>query len=185
MPSDTTVLIVRHAEKPDSGKELSASGQARAHAYVSYFQNYSFGGKTLAVDHIFAAADSPESHRPRLTMEPLAKALGLKINNKHKDADFQKVADAILKKSKYDGKTIVICWHHGEILDLTKALGADRSKLPPAISWPPSPWPSEVFGWLLQLRYDPKGDLMTTQALCVNQQLMYEDHGKDPPENQP
>ena len=37
MLADSTVLLIRHAEKPDSGKGLSPMGQARADGYAAYF----------------------------------------------------------------------------------------------------------------------------------------------------
>jgi hypothetical protein len=39
MPASATIFLVRHGEKPDSGTGLSPAGQARADAYVKYFQN--------------------------------------------------------------------------------------------------------------------------------------------------
>ena len=79
MPKNTNILMVRHAEKPDSGNDLSVAGQERAHAYAVYFQNYVLNGTLLGLDYIFATADSSQSQRPRLTMEPLAEAMGMKI----------------------------------------------------------------------------------------------------------
>src|SRR5580698_4075897 len=37
---DTTILIIRHAEKPDAGYELAPAGQERARAYVNYFKTF-------------------------------------------------------------------------------------------------------------------------------------------------
>jgi phosphohistidine phosphatase SixA len=181
MPKNTNILMVRHAEKPDSGKHLSVTGQERAHAYAVYFQNYVLNGTLLRLDYIFATADSPQSHRPRLTMEPLAKAMGMKIDDRYQENDYQKAAAEILQNSKYDHSNIVICWHHGEILELAAALGVDANKLPPESHWPSPPWPGEVFGWLLQVCYDADGDLIPSQTFCINQQLMYDDYGKNPP----
>ena len=179
MPKDTNILMIRHAEKPRSGTGLAVAGQERAQAYVIYFQNYLLNSNLVKLDYLFAAADSSESQRPRLTIEPLATAIGLKINDKHKDKDYQKVADDILQNSKYDQSNILICWHHGEILDLAAALGAPG--LPPSPTWPTPPWPKEVYGWVLQLCYDDGGDIIPSQTICINQQLMYDDYGNNPP----
>src|ERR1700704_3991187 len=67
-PKDAVVLIIRHAEKPDTGPGLSPSGQQRAEAYKDYFKNFTVDSKPLRVDAIFAAKDSKESERPRLTV---------------------------------------------------------------------------------------------------------------------
>jgi hypothetical protein len=50
MPKNTSILMVRHAEKPDSGKDLSVTGQERAHAYAVYFQNYVLNGAMLKLN---------------------------------------------------------------------------------------------------------------------------------------
>lgn len=180
MPSNAHVLLIRHAEKPDTGTDLAPAGQARAQAYVAYFQNYAIGGTAVVPQYVFAAADSDESHRPRLTVTPLAQALGLQINDKHKDKDFQQVADALQNHPKYNGSNVLVCWHHGEILDLAAALGASAGTLPPASNWP-AKWPGDVFGWVLQLVYGADGTLTTAQTVCLSQQLMYDDCGQQPP----
>ena len=131
MPKNTNILMIRHSEKPDSGTGLDVAGQERAQAYVIYFQNYSLNSNLVKLEYLIAAADSSESHRPRLTIQPLATAIGLDIDAKHKDKHYQKVADDILQNSKYDGSNILICWHHGEILDLAAALGAKRCRRHP------------------------------------------------------
>ena len=145
------------------------------------FQNYVLNGTVLKLNYIVATADSSQSERPRLTMEPLAEAMGMEINAKHQENDYQEVADDILQNSKYDRSNIVICWHHGEILQLAAALGVDTNKLPPESHWPSPPWPGEVFGWLLQVCYDVDGNLVPSQTFCINPQLMYDDYGKNPP----
>ena len=56
-PKDAVVLIIRHAEKPDTGRDLSPAGQERAEAYKDYFQNFTVDSKQLRPDAIFAAKD--------------------------------------------------------------------------------------------------------------------------------
>lgn len=180
MPTNANILLIRHAEKPATGTDLAPAGQARAQAYVAYFQNYAIGGNLVKPQYIFAAADSDESHRPRLTVEPLAQALGLSIDDKHKDKDYAKVAEDLLTHPKYDGSNVLVCWHHGEILDLAAALGASASTLPASANWP-AKWPGDVFGWVLQLCYDAGGKLIPAQTLCLSEQLMYDDCGQQPP----
>ncbi len=184
MPQNTNILMIRHGEKPSSGKDLTVAGQARAQAYVIYFQNYvlqstSSSPAPLKLSFLFAAADSSSSDRPDLTITPLSKAIGVAIDAKHKDSDYQKVVDDILQNSKYDNSNILICWHHQEILDFATALGVDASKLPSGANWP-SHWPGSEYGWLLQLCYDGNGNLIESQTLCLNEKLMYDDQN-DPP----
>jgi hypothetical protein len=158
---NAVVLVIRHAEKPDNGYGLSAGGEARAKACVNYFKNFKIDGQPLKLDSLFAAADSKESHRPRLTLEPASKALGLAIEVRFKAKEFQKLADEI--RSQPHGKAILIAWHHGQIPSLLRALGADPNQVIPK-----SKWPDDVFGWLIQLRYDSNGHLIETRRINEN-----------------
>ena len=163
---DGVILVIRHAEKPETGEGLSPEGEARANAYVDYFKDFKIDSKPLAIEHLVCTADSKASRRPRLTIEPLGKELGLPIDARFKNKQFQELADEI--KSKPRGKHILICWHHGEIPELLQALGADSRQL-----LPKSKWPSETFDWLIQLRYDADGHLL--DAKRTNEQLMPQD----------
>lgn len=164
--TNAVILVIRHAEKPDEGYGLSAAGEARANAYVNYFKNFKIDGQPLKLDCLFAADDSKESHRPRLTIEPSGKALGLAIDTRFKDKDFQGLADEI--RSKPHGKAILIAWHHGQIPALLRALGADPKQVIPN-----GKWPDDVFGWLIQLRYDSAGNLIETKR--INEHLLPND----------
>lgn len=166
---DTVILIIRHAEKPTSGFELSPAGKKRAEAYVGYFQRFTIDDKPLKLDYLFATADSPKSHRPRLTIEPLSKALGIKIDDRFKNDDFSQLAREI--QNHQHGKNILICWHHGRIPMLLKALGANPEQL-----LPNGKWPAQVFGWLIELRYDENGKLF--QSRCIDESLMPDDTNK-------
>jgi broad specificity phosphatase PhoE len=173
--ADTVVLVIRHAEKPPSGDSLTPAGEARAKAYVHYFQNYTIDAKPETVDYLFAAADSKGSKRPRLTLTPLSQATGLAVDQRFTDKQFQKLADEL--QAKRHGKLIVICWHHGEIPGLLRALGAMPEEV-----LPKGKWPDEVFGWVIQLRYDEKGQLIETRHIKEN--LMPDDAGmQDDPVN--
>jgi hypothetical protein len=180
MPTNASILLVRHAEKPETGTGLAPAGQARAQAYVAWFQNYAIDGTPFRPKYIFAAADSDDSHRPRLTMTPLAKALGLTIDDKHKDKDYAQVADDLLHHPRYNGSDVLVCWHHGEILDLAAALGASVGTLPPSANWP-AKWHGDVFGWVLQLVYGADGTLVPARTVCLSQRLMFDDCGQQPP----
>lgn len=181
MPKNTNILMIRHGEKPLKGEGLTIRGQERAHAYSIHFQNYKLpADQTLKLKYLFASEDSQKSHRPKLTIKPLSEATGLAINDKHKDKEFQKLADDLLQNPKYDGCNILVCWHHGEILDFAAALGVNASSLPPSANWP-SKWPGAVFGWVLQLVFDSNGRIVPSQTLCKSVQLMYDDNGQSPP----
>jgi hypothetical protein len=69
---NTVILVIRHAEKPNSGSGLSNKGKARAQAYVNYFKSFTVDGQPLKLAYMFAAADSKESRRSCLTIKPAA-----------------------------------------------------------------------------------------------------------------
>ncbi len=163
---NAVILVIRHAEKPASGSGLSAKGEARARAYVNYFTHFTVAGQPLKLEAIFATADSKGSHRPRLTVEPTAQALGMAVESRFADKDFQKLADEI--HSQPHGKAMLIAWHHGQIPQLLGALGADPNQVIPKAKWP-----EDVFGWVIQLRYDADGHLV--EAKRINEHLLPDD----------
>jgi hypothetical protein len=164
--NNAIILVIRHAEKPESGYDLTPDGYKRADAYVGYFTNFTVEAKPFKPDYLFAATDSKGSHRPRLTLEPLAKATGLTIDTSFKSKDFKDLTDAIQSKSY--GKQILICWHHEAIPQLVQALGADPHQL-----FPDGKWPDDVYDWVIQLRYGPDGKLI--DAKRIDENLMPDD----------
>jgi broad specificity phosphatase PhoE len=163
--ANVVILIVRHAEKPDSGPGLTPAGQQRATSYVRYFEEYRIGTQVLRVDRLIAAADTKASQRPRLTLEPLSRALKLPIDTQYRDKDTDALAQAL--KTQPGGKTILICWHHGDIPSLLQALGGDSDAL-----LPKGKWPEGVYNWVIQLRYDGRGHLVPAQARRINEHLL-------------
>jgi hypothetical protein len=149
---DAVILVIRHAEKPESGVELAPTGFQRADAYVNYFKTFQIDGQPLKLDHLFAAADSKNSHRPHLTLAPLSRALKLPLDLRFKDKHSETLGEEL--RARPHGQNMLICWHHTAIPDLLRALGADPDKLLPDGKWPP-----DVFNWVLELRYDHYGKL--------------------------
>ena len=153
------MLIIRHAEEPDHGDGLSPVGETHAENYVHYFENYSVNGTTpIELTALFAAANSSSSHRPVLTLTPLSVATGLPIDSQYKDDDYDKLADALT--STNHGRCILVCWHHGNIPGLVSNLGGDPDELLPG-----GKWPSDQYGWVIQLRYDKQGLLKSSKLV--------------------
>jgi hypothetical protein len=119
----------------------------RADAYTNYFRNLTVDAKPLKLDCLIATADSKNSHRPRLTLEPLGKTLGLPLDLRFKNKESEQLALEL--QTRPHGKQIIICWHHDQIPVLIRALGADPAKL-----LPDGKWPDDVFSWVMQLRQD-------------------------------
>src|SRR5213596_3368333 len=133
-PKDAVVLIIRHAEDADSGDGISPLGETRAEAYKNYFLNFTVDSKRLEPKVVFAAKDSKKSHRPRLTVEPFAKAANLKIDTRFGNNQSAELA-ADLRANDH-GKVILICWRHPYIPALLGALGATPKTFLPNGKWP-------------------------------------------------
>lgn len=195
MLKNATILLIRHGEKPgdpaidkvEDGTYLTQAGRERALAYIAFFQPHlisDVSGKGAAYpfepDALFAARDSKESHRPRLTLEPVAVAAGLDLNCDYEDTDIKGVAKAL---EEAPAQKILVCWHHGTIIHLANLLlaphGGAPPKLPAASHWPKE-WPPKVFGWVLQIRYDGAGKPIPDWTKCTNQEMMFDDK-LDPP----
>jgi hypothetical protein len=164
--ADTTIMIIRHAEKPESGSGLTAEGQARAKAYAGYFERFSVNGQPMTPNALYAAADSKSSMRPRLTITPLSHALSLPIDVRFADKQTKDIADAL--RTRTHGNRVLIAWHHGEIPQLIRDLGGNSAALMPG-----DKWPSEVFGWVVVLQYDHQGQLVSSQVM--HEDLMPDD----------
>jgi hypothetical protein len=140
------IYLMRHAEKPIADKDpnLAPQGFKRAQALPSLF--VAMPGRTtmpplLRPDFIFATAPSKNSNRPIETITPLAQLLHERI-----DADYQDI-EALAKQvlgGKYAGKVVVICWHHGEIPRVAKALGVEDV---------PKKWDPDVFDQIWKIEY--------------------------------
>jgi hypothetical protein len=170
----------------EGGSDLSLRGSARAMALPSLFSPVtpqlacdlaasasSFTGTYSTVDisrsaprfqmptFVFATKASHHSNRPIETVSPLIAAFKLPLDADHSDDDYAKVAHDILSKPKYGGAIVLVCWHHGKIPDLARALGAKN----------PPPWPGTVFERVWQLDYSGGPPVLTN----LPQQLLYGD----------
>ncbi len=158
---NAVALIIRHGEKPAEGDGLTPAGEERANRYPAFFENFTVDSTPMKPDCLFAAADSKDSHRPRLTIEPLSRALGLQIDTRFKAAKFADLAAEL--RGRPHGKCILICWRHEVIPDLLQALGADPGQVIPN-----SKWPGSVYNWVIQLRYDNTGKVIDEKRIEEN-----------------
>jgi hypothetical protein len=167
-PKNAVVLIIRHAEDADSGDGISPLGQQRAEAYKNYFLNFTVDSKRREPEAIFAAKDSKKSHRPRLTMEPFAKAANLKIDTRFGNDQSNELAADL--RANQQGKVILICWRHPYIPALLGALGAN-----PGTFLPNGKWPGTVFDWIILLSFDQNGHLIASSSKRTNEHLLPSD----------
>src|SRR4030095_263244 len=164
-PKNGIVLIIRHAEDAGSGDGISPLGEKRAEAYKDYFLKFTVDSKRREPQAIFAAKDSKKSHRPRLTVEPLAKAAKLKIDTRFgNDQSADLAADL---RANQQGKVILICWRHPYMPALLRALGAN-----PESFLPHGKWPGAVFDWVILLSFDRDGRLIPSSSRRINEHLM-------------
>ncbi len=139
------VFIIRHAEKPSEGAHLSDTGYKRAAALVDLF-----GGCFCKPDALFAAANKPKSFRPVETLEPLAAALGLRINAEFKTMEVDRLAEYLRSAGAPAGRIVLISWRHDETPSLARALGAHNA---------PKHWPEPVFDRVWRLLFSTDGQV--------------------------
>ena len=164
-PKNAVVLIIRHAEDADTGHGISANGHGRAEAYKDYFLNFTVDSKRLEPNVLLAARDSQKSHRPRLTLEPFAKAANLKVDTRFgNNQSAELVADL---RANNQGKVILICWRHGNIPALISAFGAT-----PKSFLPNGKWPGSIYNWVIMLSFDQDGRLIPSGSRRITEHLI-------------
>ncbi len=138
------VIVMRHAEKsPDlNDPHLTAAGEQRAKSLSTYIPAQ-FGKP----DFIFATMNSLHSSRPYETVFPLSQVIGVPIDQSHADQDYGALALDLRGNAKYRKKSILVCWHHGNIPSLLSALGALAGTYP-------DPWPNTTFNMIIKLTID-------------------------------
>jgi hypothetical protein len=156
----TTIMIIRHAEKPDHGhrgidskgnpdhRSLTPRGWQRAGAWSELFAP-SLASPVLPVPSaLFASAparlsddsDASKSERPLQTLTPLSKKLGIPINIEHTKGEEPQLAQAICTV----GGVVLVSWQHESIAAILKSLT-------PAPVGYPTGWPEDRFNLLFQL----------------------------------
>ena len=70
-------------------------------------------------------------------------------------------------RATQQGKRILICWRHGNIPDLLRALGAIPETLLPR-----GKWPGAVYDWVILLSYDHDGHLILGSSKRINEHLL-------------
>ncbi|KIM97511.1 hypothetical protein OIDMADRAFT_70695, partial [Oidiodendron maius Zn] len=115
-----TVYLIRHGEKPSDGSNgLSAQGEERAQCLRTVF------GASSGYNIDYIMAETPKSdgsrERPLETVQPLSEDLGITVDTSCDRDDQDCVADVV---DNYSGPgNILICWEHGNLHDIVKALG--------------------------------------------------------------
>ncbi len=122
------VVMIRHAEKPESGDELNARGELRAKALVSYLSSNPLINQFGPIAGLFAAKP-PSSHgsvRSIQTLTPYASVSGLKLNADFDKFELKKLVKKISEDSDYDRKTVLICFDHDSLTRLAEEFGVEN-----------------------------------------------------------
>ena len=158
------VILIRHAEKPPEGNELSQKGRERAAALAPYFLGRPEVVQFKTPVAIYAQGLKKEDScadrwRP---YKALAAALKLAVIDKYTHDEFPRMVEEILSRPEYDGKMVLICWEHKAIPDMARAFGVKK----------PPEWPGAVFDrtWIITFSADKKPSLAS-----LPQKLMYGD----------
>jgi hypothetical protein len=118
------VVIIRHAEKPDNGDNLSCKGFNRSLALPPVLYS-----KFKLPDKIFvpAVGNGKSANQLRMfeTITPFAVKYNLKIDSKFDVDDVKNLADAIMKTNGY----VLVVWEHDKIDNIAKALGVDSKNV--------------------------------------------------------
>jgi hypothetical protein len=137
------ILIIRHAEEPEKGEtiHLNDRGRRRAEALVTLFP-----ARFQAPQFLFAARPTVHTNRSVETLEPLAEALGLTIDQHFDDAQYVKLARTLAEPT-YNSSGVLICWQHSTIPELAQALGVPS----------PPKWSEQRYDRIWQIRYGATG----------------------------
>ena len=162
------VILIRHAEKPETGNDLTLRGRERAAALVPYFLETPelLEAKTPVAIYAQRPKNATSSIRSIETVRPLANALHLKINDSFVRDEFQQMVEEIRHKPEYEGHTVLICWEHKVIPEIAAKLGAENA---------PKSWPDATYDrtWIVKFQGDKK-----TTCSDVPQRLLFGDSPK-------
>jgi hypothetical protein len=134
------VVIIRHAEKPVSiHPHLAIRGHMRSIGLSKFLP------KVVKPDFIFASTSTKHSERPYQTIRPTADKVGIDVSTAYADKQTKALVKE-LRKKKFKGKTILICWHHGQMPKLIREFGHTA---------PYDEWPEDLFDRVISI--DAKG----------------------------
>jgi hypothetical protein len=137
------ILVMRHGERPGDSTvpDLTEAGHRRAKE-LARFLCERFGKP----DFIIAAALYNKNNRPQLTVKPLSELTGVPIDDSLESIKNKELADRLLHDGKYDGKLVVVNWHHSQIPLLARELHAPKGSFP-------DPWDNSIYNLILEFDF--------------------------------
>ena len=140
------IVILRHAEKPSVGSELSPRGFERAKALVDFIRTQPLINEFGPVEIIYAAAPPKVggSVRAIQTVTPYADFAQVTVQHQFDKNTVDALVRNIAQNKSYLGKTVLICYEHTVIPDIVTGFGLKNA---PA-------WGDSVFDRVWILRFD-------------------------------
>ncbi|TSJ40889.1 histidine phosphatase family protein [Mucilaginibacter corticis] len=120
------VVLIRHAEKPLTGDNLSCAGFDRATRLASVIKN-KFGVPSEIFAPAPATGRSTKNVRMLQTAWPMAVKYNLPINTRYTVEESDKLARTLQKRSG----TVLVVWEHKELIAIAQALGVEGT-----LTWP-------------------------------------------------
>ncbi len=124
--ADLKVVIIRHAEKPAKGDNLTCQGLNRAMQLPKVLYK-KFGKPDYTYIPSMAMDTNTKHSRMFQTVIPMAVKYNLILNSKHEEKDYAGIAEDIKSKKG----TVLIVWEHKAIAPIVAALGINE----PGLTW--------------------------------------------------
>ena len=121
------VLIIRHAEQNHATGELNPFGISRAAALAEFFQSNATAMRFGPIVACFGARPHPfhgeNTTRVMDTVSPTAVQLHMPIHAPYAPEEEDLLVNLVLNNPAYDGRTVLIAWHHFSLPILIRAFG--------------------------------------------------------------
>lgn len=146
------VILIRHAEKNQSGSHLSLKGRQRAAALVPTFLGapYLLHFGPPAAIYLRKASTNAPAVRWAQTVINLADELGIPIKGEYSKTDAAALVEEIMQSEEYEGKMVLVCWSHGGMPKLAELFGAKKA---------PKKWTKNVYDRFWILTFSENGDV--------------------------
>jgi len=148
MAQPAQIILIRHGEKPEDPEavHLSKAGEKRAKELAPFLTTDPELTKHGLPVALYATRTTKHGHgqRTQETIAPLARQLHIPVEAPFLSEEYAALAKSILSNSKYHGKTVLICWTHEFIPQLTAALGVEPQ---------PPKWKDSVYDRVYLISY--------------------------------
>lgn len=134
------IVLIRHAEKPKKGDNLTCQGLNRS-MQLSSLLYARFGVPSSTYIPAMALGDSTKHSRMFQTIIPFAVKYNLALTSKFMENDSAAIAGDILQKKG----TVLVIWEHKRISSIVRALGIKDNGL----RWPDDDYDSI---WIISFR---------------------------------